>query len=487
VAHAALAAGFVLLATLNAAGYRYAASDQAFYIPAVLRHLDPALFPRDAALIDAQARIVATDEILAALVRATGASIQHVFLAMYLVTLLLLYWGIVRIGGRLYQTRWAVVALVAAMTLRHAIAKTGANTLESYFHPREFAFALGLLAVGAFLDRRWFTIGALLAVAVFIHSTTAMWFAVWLAVAAWAGATRYRWPIAAGVVVCGALGAALLLAGPLAGRLVTMDGEWLAAIGAKDLFPLEWPINVWVTNLLPLLIVAWGWRRRRAMAVLVPGETALVVGAFGLFVLFLCWLPFDAMHVALAVQLQLSRVFWLLDVFATVYAIWLLAEAGPAVAPSRRAAIVAALVAVLSLARGAYGKIVEFPDRPLFAVDIQHADWRDAMAFAQTTDPGSGWLADPLHAAKYGSSLRAAGRRDVLIEALKDHAIAIYDRPIAMRIADREQALSVLAWDTPDGARALARRYGLDYLVIDRPLDLPLAHRSGSLYIFKLR
>ena len=49
---------FVVLATLNSAGYRYGASDQAFYIPAVTRQLDPALFPRDRALIDAQARLI---------------------------------------------------------------------------------------------------------------------------------------------------------------------------------------------------------------------------------------------------------------------------------------------------------------------------------------------------------------------------------------------------------------------------------------------
>jgi hypothetical protein len=109
------------------------------------------------------------------------------------------------------------------------------------------------------------------------------------------------------------------------------------------------------------------------------------------------------------------------------------------------------------------------------------------MAFARTTDPRSGWLADPIHAAKYGSSLRATGYRDVLIESLKDHAIAIYDRKTAMGVADREKALGVLQWDSADGARALARRYGLDYLVVDHPLELPLAHRSGSLYIYTLR
>jgi hypothetical protein len=130
---------------------------------------------------------------------------------------------------------------------------------------------------------------------------------------------------------------------------------------------------------------------------------------------------------------------------------------------------------------------VQFPDRRLFAVDLQHDDWREAMAWARTTDPGSGWLADPGHAAQYGSSLRAAGHRDVLVERLKDRAIAMYDRETAMRLADRERALAVLQWDTPDGALALARRFGLDYLIIDRERALPLAHRSGSLYIYRLR
>jgi hypothetical protein len=475
----ALLAGFILLATLNSAGYRYAASDQAFYIPAILRHLDPRLFPRDAVLIDGQARLVAMDDVLAAIVRATGVSLQQLFLWLYLATLALLYAGIIRVGGRFYESRWMVVALAAALTLRHAIAKTGANTLESYFHPRELAFALGLLAVGLFLDRKWPATTALLIAAAALHPTTALWFALWLAVAGWARAPRHRVAIAVSVVIGGATAALLLLVGPLRGRLTVMDAEWLAAIGPKDLFPLDWPLNVWITNLVPLPIIALGWLRRRAAGVLVPGESALVAGAFALLALFLCWLPFDAAHVALAVQLQLSRVFWLTDVFATVYLVWLIGRGNHALA--------AGLIVALSLGRGLYATMVEFPDRPLFAVDIQQPDWRDAMAFARQTDPGSGWLADPLHSAVYGSSLRAAGHRDVLLERMKDHAIAIYDRSAALRVADREEALGAFAWDTADGARALARRYTLDYLVVDKPLDLPIVHRSGSLFIYSLR
>ena len=58
---------------MNVAGYRFGASDQALYLPAVLRHLDPLLFPRDAPLIDTQARLMFNDEIVALIARLTGA------------------------------------------------------------------------------------------------------------------------------------------------------------------------------------------------------------------------------------------------------------------------------------------------------------------------------------------------------------------------------------------------------------------------------
>jgi len=473
---------------MNAAGYRYAASDQAFYIPAVVRHLEPSAFPRDAALIDAQARLTLVDEIVAVGARIPGLSLPHLFLGLYVATLGLMLGAAIRIGSRMYRGRWAVVALGAALTLRHAIAKTGANTLEGYFHPRQLAFAIGLWAVAAFLDRRERMALALLALAAAFHPTTAAWFLVWLTAAAAVARPAWRGRLAIAAVIALLAGGLAIWRGPLAGHLSIMDPEWLAAIGEKDLFPLAWPIDVWITNLVsvPVIVLCWDARRRAGQTV--PGETPLAVGAMALVLLFVCWLPFNAAHVALAVQLQLSRVFWMLDVLATIYLVWALAEGtATAAATWRRAAIVAALLTTASVARGLYTCFVQFPDRPIFAVDVAHQDWRDAMAFARTTDPGSGWLADPIHAAKYGSSVRAAGQRDVLLEALKDRAIAMYDRRVAMQVAERLRALEELSWDTPEGARALARRFSLDYLVVDHQVDLPLAHRSGSLFVYKLR
>jgi hypothetical protein len=486
VSHLASGIFFVVLATLNSAGYRYGASDQALYIPAVVRHLEPADFPRDAPLIDSQARLMVIDELVAGVVRVTGLSLQHLFFGLYIFTLLLLLAAASRIAGRLYRTRWAAVALGAALTLRHAIAKTGTNTLEGYFHPRQLAFALGLFAVAFFLERRERPSLVLLALAAAVHPTTAAWFGVWLGVALWLA--RPAWRIGLTAAAVAAAGAVVVVTrGSTGGHFSRMDAAWLAVIADRDyLFPAAWPLDAWLTNLITIPVIVLCWRARARAGLTVAGETPLVAGALALAVLFFFWLPFNMSHVAIAVQLQAARVFWMLDVLATMYLVWAIAEAGHG-ASRTRGTIVAAVLVALSLCRGLYICYVQFPDRRIFALDIQHEDWRNAMAWARTTDPGSGWLADPGHAAKYGSSLRAAGHRDVLIERLKDRAIAMYDRDTAMRIADRERALSVLQWDTSDGALALARRFGLDYLVIDREMSLPLAHQSGSLYIYRLR
>jgi hypothetical protein len=478
---------FILLATMNSAGYKYAASDQAFYIPAILRQLNPESFPRDAPLIDSQARLTTIDEIASAIVRVTGLPLQHLFLGLYLASLALLLTGAARIGRHLFRTRWAIVAIGAALTLRHAIAKTGANTLEGYFHPRQLAFGFGLVAVAAFLERRDRLVLPLLLAAAAVHPTTALWFGVWLGVAVWLARPEWRRAMALAAVVLAALSAVALFRGPLAGRLVPMDADWLAVIADRDyLFPVAWPLDVWLTNLITIPILIACWRARRRARITVARETPLVIGALALAIVFFCWLPFSAIHVALAVEMQVTRVFWMLDVLAAIYLAGWLAE-GALATGRARAVSVAVAILLVSLARGVYACFIEFPERKVFAVDIQHADWRDAMAWARSTEPGSGWLADPVHAAKYGSSVRAAGHRDVLTEQLKDRAIAMYDRSVAMRVADRERALGALQWDTPDGARALARRFGLDYLVIDRELELPQVHRAGSLFIYRIR
>ena len=479
-------APFVVLCTMNAATYRYGASDQAFYVPAVLLKLHPDAFPRDAALIHAQAHLTVVDEVIAALSSATGATLPVLFAVLYVASLALLASAAWLVASRLYRTRWAGVALLAALTLRHSISHTGTNTLEGYFHPRQLAFGLGVLMLALMLRRRLAAAAIAIVAAAAIHPTTAMWFGLWLAVGVAVLDQRWRrWLLAAGVAAAVAAVWALTN-GPLAGRFGVMDQDWLATLDTKDyLFPLEWRATTWLANLGSIAVIVAIYCWRRAAGLVSDGEAALALGGLSLVVAFAALLPLNASHVALAVQLQPARIFWMIDLLATIYLVWAVAE-GPS--PGRqRPAYAAAVIVGLSLMRGGYVTFVEFPMRPVAQLNLADSDWGRAMAWARSTDRRSGWLADPYHAVRYGTSLRLSAERDVFVEAVKDTAMGMYDRDVAMRTRDRILAVGDFAALTPQRARELGATYGLDFLVSEQTVDLPLAFQSGPLRIYRLR
>ncbi len=477
---------FIVLSTLNSGGYRYGASDLAFYIPAALKRITPALFPRDAALIAAQAKLTAFDEVTGALARLTGAPLPVLLAGLYVVTLALLATALWLLGSRLYRSAWATTALIAALTLRHAISRSGTNTLEGYFHPRQLAFSFGVLALAGFLRKSRALPIALIVAAGLLHPTTALWFAIWIGVATMVEEQQSRLPLGLVAAAAGLFGIWCLVAGPLAGRLAAMDQEWLATLATKDyLFPFSWPTDVWVVNLAYAPLIIWLYRRRLAAGALVPGETGLVVGCLALLLIFAAALPFNAARVALAVQLQTPRIFWMLDLLATIYAVWAIAEGARAL--PQRARLTAVVITAASLARGSYVMFVKFPERRMAELNVPANDWGRAMAWARSTPADSGWLADPMHAVTYGTSLRVAGERDVFVEAVKDAAIGMYERAVAMRTRDHLAEVGDFATLSASRARTLGARYGLDYLVAEQPLDLPIAFQSGRLRVYRLK
>lgn len=475
---------FVVVATANGAGYRYGVSDQAFYIPVVTHALDPSLFPRDGMLIDAEGRLMVMDEILAALVRSTGLSLETLFFIGYLVSMALVWSGAVLVGSRLYRQVWIVAALGAALTLRHRIPRTSANSFEPYFHPRVLAFALGTLAVAAFLRRYPRLAVTLVAFCALVHVTTGLWFAVLIGVALAVADRRWRLPLGVGVIAAAAVLAAAVAAGPLRGSVATMDDVWLQAVASKDsLFATDWPAWTWMAN-LGLLGLLWGAHRVRVRSGAADAEdTGLVWGATALVVLFLITLPLVAAGVSLAVQFQISRVFWLVDFLALVYALaaWVDARA------RTDAAVVAAMLLTLAAGRGAYIMLVERPERALFELRTPASPWEEAMRWVASRPRDVHLLADPGHAWKYGASVRVAAARDVLVEEVKDSALAIYSRDAAVRFVDRVSAIGDFPALTADRARDLAARYEIDYLVTEADLPLPEVYRNAQFRIYDVR
>ena len=161
------AAAFGLAATANSGGYRYGVSDQAFYATAVVKDLHPAFFPRDTPLLSAESRLSCRTRSSPRLSRGHGVDLPPLFLGLYVAGLLALFVATWQFGrARRYSRHGASSALLILLTFRHRIAKTGANSLEGYMHPRMLAFACGVFALAALLRERhgraaiWTIVGA---------------------------------------------------------------------------------------------------------------------------------------------------------------------------------------------------------------------------------------------------------------------------------------------------------------------------------------
>jgi hypothetical protein len=488
----------VALAVANAAGYRYGVSDQAFYLPSILRAIDASLYPRDATLLDAQGRLMASDEMTAWFVTHTGLAVESLFVAAHLASLALLFVAVWLLARRLAMHPATAAACCVAATLRHRITETGANTFEGYYHPRGLAFACGVAAAAALSRERLGLAWALVAVATVLHPTTGLWWAVWLGTATIVMLPRYRRELLLATLAVGVAAGAMLWLTPLGDRLRVMDAAWLLPFASKDyVFPNAWRVDAWLANLVLPVVVAgvWRWRARRGLAA--RWEAAMVAGVGALTAVFLTSLPFIAGHVALAVQLQTSRVFWVIDLFAVISLTWLLAEGTRAAVTDAagrpgwsawRPTALALLLVTVSAARGAYSLRVEHPERPFLQIALEDVSWvRTGRWLATRTPVDTHVLADPDHDWKFGHSVRLTARRDVLVEGVKDAALSLYDREVAMRVQSRIEAIGDFSALDGAKARALAARFDLDVLVIDRDLPLPELHRDGPFRVYRLR
>jgi hypothetical protein len=167
-----------------------------------------------------------------------------------------------------------------------------------------------------------------------------------------------------------------------------------------------------------------------------------------------------------------------------MYLAWLLAEAPRSLAV-RRAAVAIAIAA--AIARGVFVWSAEHAGSPIVRIGFAQDNWTDAMQWVSRTPPDAHILADPGHAWKYGSSVRVTGERDVYLEEVKDLALALYSRNVAVEALRRLTDVRDFDSLTPEQLRALAARYDLDYLVVERDVDLPVAYRNGQFRVYSLQ
>ncbi len=469
---------FVILATANSGGYRYGVGDQAFYQPATELRLHPELFPRDRMLIESQATLTIVDEVLATTSRVTRLDPPQLFFMLYLVTLVTTFFASAQLARVLGLSETATALFLLLLTLRHRIAKTGANTLEGYMHPRQLAFALGIFAITASFTRRWIPMVLCWLAAAVIHPTTAVWWAIAIG-ASLILTTGKRQRLLLPVPLIA------LVAGPAIARslgLGVMDDQWVTVLDNKDyIFASGWPAYAWVLNLAYFPFILLVSRTKKDHRFIAPALALLMafVGSYALV----------ESHVALAVQTQVSRVFWLMDFFLAALVAWLLIDSRWATQSRwlRHAAIAAALL--FSIGRGIYTLNEAGATRSVVQVNLPADNWTEAMAWIRTQPADWLVMAHPDHAWLYGTSVRVSASRDVIVESVKDSAISMYDRDVAMRTAERLAALG--AYDTLTTAQAvsLARHFGASVIVTEtaHPLNLPVLHRNPGFAVYQIR
>ena len=119
----------------------------------------------------------------------------------------------------------------------------------------------------------------LVAAAAAIHTTTAVWFALWLGVALAVAEPRWRPALAVGTAAVVMFGVWLLWLGPLSAQPLRVDEPWRSVMTIKDyLFSSDWPLSAWLANLSYPAIMWFGYRTRAARGLTHPRERALVLG-----------------------------------------------------------------------------------------------------------------------------------------------------------------------------------------------------------------
>ncbi|MGO9087771.1 MAG: DUF6798 domain-containing protein [Candidatus Sulfotelmatobacter sp.] len=152
-------------------GYHPGLEDDAFYLAAIKKDLNPALFPHDSGFFAVQFQATVFDKLVAFSVRLSHLPLAWVALIWQLGAIFFVLHGCWRISRRCFSdgpAQWAAVALIAAL-LTLPVSGTGISLADQYLHPRTLATAAILAAIVDVLNRRLWRAGVLLAIAVSIH------------------------------------------------------------------------------------------------------------------------------------------------------------------------------------------------------------------------------------------------------------------------------------------------------------------------------
>src|SRR4051812_19238482 len=167
-------AALALLAIL-VMGYHPGLEDDSFYLAAVKKNLNPALFPYDSEFFRLQFQATIFDKVVSNSVRLTHLPLPWASLLWQFAAIFFLLHGCWRISRRCFhypEGQWGSVTLIACL-LSLPLPGVAILISDQYLHPRALATALILAAIVAVIDRKLWLAAVWLTIAVTVHAMMA--------------------------------------------------------------------------------------------------------------------------------------------------------------------------------------------------------------------------------------------------------------------------------------------------------------------------
>ena len=176
----------LLIASLSflANGYHYATDDSGIYLPAILQHLHPPLYPYNAEFFHPPGAYSAFPALAAAVTRCFGGSLQWTAILLHFLGILLLLYAALTLAEVMFlspRAAWSAVCLLACMLPIFA-AGTSIPIMDPYLTARTLSTPLTLLAFASVVRKKWLPALLSVAIAFAIHPLMALLAAVLIAI-----------------------------------------------------------------------------------------------------------------------------------------------------------------------------------------------------------------------------------------------------------------------------------------------------------------
>ena len=169
-------------------GYHLGVEDAAIYVPAIKKHINPALYPFNSEFFLVQTDPMLFDELVAWSIKLTHVSVATGIFLWHLLTIFGFLYATLRLARKCFPqpaAHWSAVLMITAL-LTMPVAGTNLYIFDQYLHPRSLSSITSVLAAIEVLDRRFWRAALLMAFTFLMHPLMAVFAGGWLIFLAWA-------------------------------------------------------------------------------------------------------------------------------------------------------------------------------------------------------------------------------------------------------------------------------------------------------------